>query len=135
MLEAQFGIRHSMVLMVDDTDERLYAVALHGYHSAGGGAEVQFGEGVIGVAARERTPIRIGHMIREYRYGAAIAETARRVGLIDEAPRIIPFPGLAAPRSQIALPILEGGRLLGDLAVRYDPAGLFVTAARGPVAA
>ncbi len=115
VLEAQFGIRHSMVLMADDTDERLYAVALHGYSRSGVGAEVQFGEGVIGVAARERTPIRIGHMIREHRYGAAIAETARRVGLIDEAPRIIPFPGLAAPRSQIALPILEGGRLLGVL--------------------
>ncbi|WP_372841121.1 GAF domain-containing protein [Phaeovulum sp.] len=115
VLEAQFGIRHSMVLMAEDGEDRLYAVASRGYRSSGVGAEVQFGEGVIGVAAREHTPIRIGHMTREYRYGAAITETARRAGLIDGAPRAIPFPGLAAPRSQIALPILEGGRLLGVL--------------------
>ncbi len=115
VLEAQFGIRHSMVFMVEDGEDRLYAVASRGYRSSGVGAEVSFGEGVIGVAARERTPIRIGHMTREYRYGAAITETARRAGLIEDAPRTIPFPGLAAPRSQIALPILEGGRLLGVL--------------------
>ncbi|MCO8146768.1 GAF domain-containing protein [Rhodovulum tesquicola] len=115
VLAAQFGIRHAMVLMAEDGEDRLYAVASRGYRASGVGAEVQFGEGVIGVAARERTPIRIGHMTREYRYGAAITETARRAGLIEGAPRTIPFPGLAAPRSQIALPILEGGRLLGVL--------------------
>lgn len=104
-----------MVFMVEDGEDRLYAVASRGYRSSGVGAEVSFGEGVIGVAARERTPIRIGHMTREYRYGAAITETARRAGLIEDAPRTVPFPGLAAPRSQIALPILEGGRLLGVL--------------------
>lgn len=113
VLAAQFGIRHSMVLTAEDGEDRLYAVAARGYRASGVGAEVQFGEGVIGVAARERTPIRIGHMTREYRYGAAITETTRRAGLIEGAPRTIPFPGLAAPRSQIALPILEGGRLLG----------------------
>jgi hypothetical protein len=114
-LEIQFGIRHSMVLMVEDRGDRLYTVASRGYPRSGVGAEVSFGEGVIGVAARERTPIRIGHMTREYRYGAAITETARRAGLVDGVVRAIPFPGLAAPRSQIALPILEGGRLLGVL--------------------
>ena len=115
VLETQFGIRHSMALMAADGEDRLYAVASRGYRSSGVGAEVQFGEGVIGVAARERTPIRIGHMTREYRYGAAITETARRAGLVEGAPRTIAFPGLAAPRSQIALPILESGRLLGVL--------------------
>lgn len=115
VLQTQFGIAQSMVLMAGDGEDRLYAVASRGYRTSGVGAEVQFGEGVIGVAARERTPIRIGHMRREYRHGAAVTETARRAGLIEGAPRTIPFPGLAAPRSQIALPIQEGGRLIGVL--------------------
>jgi len=70
---------------------------------------------VIGVAARERVPIRIGHMTSEYRYGDAIRESATRAGVTFERMTEIPFPGLAAPQSQIALPVLFGGRTLGVL--------------------
>jgi predicted pyridoxine 5'-phosphate oxidase superfamily flavin-nucleotide-binding protein len=114
-LEHDFGIRHSILLMVEEDHERLYAVASRGYPVSGVGAEVAFGEGVIGVAARENTPIRIGHMTREYRYGAAISDMARRAGIMVEATRTIPFPGLSAPRSQIALPIAVSGRVQGVL--------------------
>lgn len=114
-LERDFGIAHSILLLVEEGEERLYAVASRGYPTSGAGAEVAFGEGVIGVAAREAVPIRIGHMTREYRYGAAIGSMARRAGIVAEAQRIIPFPGLVAPRSQIALPIVVSGRVLGVL--------------------
>ncbi|MCE5972346.1 GAF domain-containing protein [Sinirhodobacter sp. WL0062] len=114
-LEREFGIEYSMVLMLEPEAERLYAVATRGYPTSGIGAEVLLGEGIIGVAARENTPIRIGHMTREYSYGAAISETARRVGLVGEGAVGIPFPGLGAPRSQIALPIKGCGRPAGIL--------------------
>ena len=72
------------------------------------------GDGVVGVAARERVPIRIGHMTSDYSYGAAVREQAPGHGLRRPS-RGDPLPGLAAPESQIALPILSGGRMLGVL--------------------
>ena len=54
------------------------------------------------------------------RYGATISDTARRAGLVCAACRTIPFPGLAAPRSQIAVPITEAGRVLGVLFAEAD---------------
>ena len=64
VLETQFEIRHSMVLMLDAAG-KLYTVASRGYDASGIGSEIPLGQGVIGVAARERTPIRIGHMTAE----------------------------------------------------------------------
>jgi len=55
VLAAQFGIRHAMVLMAEDGEDRLCAVASRGYRASGVGAEVQFGEGVIGVAVACRS--------------------------------------------------------------------------------
>ncbi|MCV2866640.1 GAF domain-containing protein [Albidovulum sediminicola] len=124
-LETEFGIRWSMVLMTGGDEDTLYTVASRGYPTSGVGAEVALGEGVIGVAAREIAPIRIGHMTREYRYGAAISDLARRSGVVFEPPRLIPFPGLAAPRSQIALPITECGALAGVLFAEADEINSF----------
>jgi hypothetical protein len=105
-LARDFGIAHAMLLMLDEEAGRLYTVASTGYALSGIGSEVPLGEGVVGVAARERVPIRIGHVTGDYGYGAAI-----RGG--DETRTEIPFPGLAAPESQIAVPVLSGGRVLG----------------------
>lgn len=112
-LEAHLGIRHTMVLMAEADANKLYTVASRGYPQSGVGSEVSFGEGVIGVAARENTPIRIGHMTREYSYSAAVNQTARRAGIICDESEGIRFPGLAAPGSQIAVPIADRGRVLG----------------------
>jgi hypothetical protein len=113
-LDRRLGIRHSMALMLDPDSQRLYTLASRGYARSGVGSEVALGEGVIGVAAREHTPIRIGHMTSEYRYGTAVRDTARQSG-VDEQVTEIPFPGLAMPSSQIAVPIAGGGRTLGVL--------------------
>ncbi len=119
-LNQDFGICHSMILMVDDHADRLYTLASHGYAISGIGSEVAFGEGVIGVAARENVPIRIGHMTREYRYSAAVSDTARRAGIVGEERPGIPFPGLPAPRSQMAVPISAGAQVLGVLLVEAE---------------
>lgn len=117
MLDKVFGIRHSMVVMLDETGKRLYTVASRGYPESGIGSEIAVGCGVIGVAAAQRTPIRITHMSAEYSYGRAVRESAERDGLGALLETAIPFPGLADSRSQLAVPISVGGRLLGVLYV------------------
>lgn len=127
-LATLFGIAQGMLLMFDETGGRLYTVASLGYAASGIGSEVALGDGVIGVAARERTPIRITHMTTEYSYGRAARESARRSGVTWAETTAIPFPGLEAPASQLAVPIAAGGRLLGvlfaesaeDMAFGYD---------------
>jgi hypothetical protein len=114
-LDRHFGIGYAMVLLLDGEGRRLYTVASRGYDRSGIGSELALGQGVIGVAARERVPIRIGHMTADTDYGSAIRDQARRHGLSWDEATEIPFPGLAAPESQIAVPILCDGRTLGVL--------------------
>lgn len=114
-LQRHFGIEHAMVLMLDEEGQRLYTVASIGYPTSGIGSEIEIGHGVIGVAARERVPIRIGQMAADYSYGAAIRDGARSAGMNWSEATEIPYPGLAAPESQIALPILSGRTVIGVL--------------------
>lgn len=114
-LQQHLGIEHSIILMLDEARRRLYTVASRGYSLSGIGSEVPMGEGVIGAAAREAVPIRIGHMSSDYSYGAAIRDTAQKSGLDWASVTEIPFPGLAAPESQIAVPIVQCGRTIGVL--------------------
>lgn len=111
------GIRHAMILMLDPVSQRLYTVASAGYATSGVGAEIDMGDGVIGVAARERTPVRITHMTSAYLYSRAVRSSlcADLPGLALETD--IPYPGLSEPHSQLAVPVLSVGRLLGVLFV------------------
>lgn len=116
-LEEHFGIRHTLVLMHDPASGRLYTVASHGYPTSGIGSEIALGDGVIGVAAGQRVPIRIAHLTSDYAYGRTQREGAAAAGLIDPLQREIPFPGLPEAHSQLAVPILSAGRLAGVLYV------------------
>jgi adenylate cyclase len=124
-LDAEFGIGHAMLLMGDPGGDRLYTVASRGYPESGVGSEIALGEGIIGVAARERVPIRIGHMAREYRYADAVRKGLRRAGPGGELETEIPPPGLPDSRSQMALPMLLGERLVGVLYVESPEAMRF----------
>ena len=117
-LRAQFDIHHALVLMHDARNARLYTVASMGYEDSGVGSEIPLGHGVVGVAARERAAIRIGHATSEYAYGRAMREAAAAAGLALETE--IPLPGLAQSRSQLAVPIEAFGRLIGVLFVDSD---------------
>jgi hypothetical protein len=116
-LEDHFGVHHAMVLMLDPASQRLYTVASHGYPSSGIGSEIELGDGVIGVAAEHRTPIRIAHLTSEYAYGRIQREAATAAGLADRLQREIPFAGLPEAHSQLAVPISSAGRLAGVLYV------------------
>lgn len=112
-----FGVDHAMVLMLDAPAQRLYTVASRGYESSGVGSEIPLGHGVIGVAARELTPIRISYATTEYGYGRAIRAATEAAGMAERLETEIPFPGLPESRSQLAVPIVACGRLIGALYV------------------
>ena len=116
-LERHFGIRYAMLLMADGRASRLYSVASRGYAESGVGAEIPFGSGVIGVAARECTPIRIMHRTAEWGYSRAIRESVARGGMGDLLETEIPLPGLPESRSQLAVPITPANCLTGVLFV------------------
>lgn len=131
------GTAHAMVLLCDAASGRLYTVASRGYATSGVGSEIELGQGVIGVAARERTPVRIGHMTSASLYSHAVR---RSLGAEPEGLALatdIPYPGLAQPHSQIAVPLLFGTRLLGvvfaeseqDLRFGYEEEDALVTLA------
>jgi hypothetical protein len=132
-LQECMGMEHAMVLMLDAPAQRLYTVASRGYATSGVGSEIALGHGVIGMAARENTPVRISHMAH-----AALYSHAMRGSLQADAPGLeIPYPGLAAPHSQIAVPMVAGGRVLGvlfaesprDLAFDFEDEDLLATLA------
>lgn len=136
-LECRFDIHHGMVLMLDGSGTRLYTVASRGYERSGVGSEIRVGDGVIGVAAREATPIRIGHMTLDAAYSRAIRAATLESGLQDGLETEIPLPGLPESRSQLAVPIKACGRMLGvlyvespeDLRFGYDDEDVLVALA------
>jgi adenylate cyclase len=112
-----FGYEHAMVLLLDARADRLFTVASRGYPSSGAGSEVPMGAGLIGVAARERTPIRVNHLTAEYSYLRAVRDAIERAGRMDRLETEIALPGLRQAHSQLAVPILAAGALLGVLFV------------------
>ncbi|MCO6411284.1 MAG: GAF domain-containing protein [Thiogranum sp.] len=116
-LERHCGIRHAMLLVHDAARARLYTVASRGYPQSGVGSEIGIGEGIIGVAARERSPIRIGYAAQEYLYSRVVREGFEKSTAGDALETSIPFPGLADSGSQLAVPVSCGDRLHGVLYV------------------
>ena len=116
LLTQDLDIEHAMLLILDPATQRLYTVASCGYPLSGVGSEIALGDGVIGVAARERTPVRITHMTNAYIYSQAMREGLPG-GASPPAGTDIPYPGLSEPHSQLAVPLLSCGRLLGVLFV------------------
>lgn len=121
-LDEVFGFRQSMVLVHDESGQRLVTIASHGYGEQGIGAEVGLGDGLVGTVATQRRMIRLSSVAGELRYGRAIRE---RVAAAEGSGRLapeIPLPGLPDAQAQLALPLLAGDDLVGVLAVESrDP--------------
>ncbi len=136
-LEHEFGIEHAMALLYDSAGQRLYTLASRGYAVSGVGSEIMLGDGVIGVAARECTPIRISHTTSEYSYNRAIRNSTMDAGFGIALETEIPLPGLSESRSQLAVPVMAAQRLIGvlfvesrfDLRFSYDDEDALVTLA------
>lgn len=119
-LVAELPVRHALFLVMDEKARRLYTVGSRGYARSGVGSEIAVGDGVIGVCAQARTPIRISWLTQAYRYSRTMREVVRLEGSGPELSIEIPYPGLAEPHSQLGVPLLHGGRVLGVLLVESE---------------
>jgi adenylate cyclase len=116
-LEMEFGFKHLMLLMHDEARGCLFTLASRGYAQSGIGSEIPVGSGLIGICARERSPIRIGFMTSEYAYGRTVRDGLAAEGRLDGLETAIPLPGLPNAASQMAIPVVAGDRLLGVIYV------------------
>lgn len=119
-LVAELQVRHAIFLVMDEPGRRLYTVGSRGYAQSGIGSEIPLGDGVIGVCAQARTPIRISWLTQAYRYSRAMREVVQLEGSPVPLSIEIPYPGLADPHSQLGVPLLHAGRVLGVLLVESE---------------
>ena len=118
-LEHSCGFTHSMILMPAGEDGVLTTIASRGYAENGAGAEVRIGEGIVGMVAEARKPIRIAGLIRQMLYAYAVHKQASAQGLCPHEHRIA-LPGLAAPDSQLGVPLINRGELIGVLCIESE---------------
>lgn len=117
-LEDSFGFKQSALLVPTEEEGVLVTIATRGYAPGGAGAEVRHGEGIGGLVAEARKPIRIAGLMRGILYAFAMHQqqidptAARR-------PRIA-MPGLANPESVLGVPLLVRGELVGVLCVESE---------------
>ena len=118
-LDEIFGFSHSMILLPGEQPRTLITIATHGYPEDGAGAEARFGEGITGLVAEARQPIRISGLMRGMLYAYAARFRAEEAGWCP-AERRIPLPGLANPASQLGVPLLVRGELVGVLVIESE---------------
>lgn len=124
-LSSLFGYDHSFVLVPDEDDKRLFTVASHGFSVSGVGSEVVIGEGIIGVVAAQRSPIRNANLARDMIYSRLVRTGIENQSDGHSLQREIPLPGLASACSQLAVPLLARNDLLGVLCLQSEEAGRF----------
>jgi len=118
-LEELFGFGQSMILLTGEKPGRLTTIASRGYRESGVGSEIGVGDGIAGMVAEARRPIRVSGLLRQMLYAQAVGEQAREQGLHPERHRI-PVPGLAGAESQLGVPLLVRDELVGVLCVESE---------------
>ena len=117
-LDAAFGFKQAMILVPTDEDGVLVTIGSRGYAENGAGAEVRFGEGIGGMVAEARKPIRISGLMRGMLYALAMHRESAHPGV---PPRLrIPLPGLVNPESQLGVPLLVRNELVGVLLLESE---------------
>ena len=120
-LDESFGFKYSALLVPAEEPNVLVTVATRGYPENGAGAEVCFGEGIAGMVAEARKPIRISGLMRGMLYAYAMhREAAAARGTPRKVRGRIPMPALENPESQLGVPLLVRGELVGVLTLESD---------------
>jgi putative methionine-R-sulfoxide reductase with GAF domain len=117
-IKEYFGFSHSMILWRSDKTDTLVMIASRGYPNRSTGAEIQMGEGIIGVVAEARQAIRISGLIRGMLYAAAAKKRAEDRGWRPQ--EAVRLPGLENPHSQLGVPLVVAGELIGVLCIESE---------------
>ena len=118
-LKEYFGFSHSMIALAGEKPNTLVTIATRGYPEGGTGAEVHFGEGIIGVVAEAQKPIRISGLLRGMLHANAARKRALDSGLRPDRGGV-KLPGLQNPASQLGVPLLVRGELIGVLCLESE---------------
>ena len=118
-IEEFFGFNHSMILLAGEKPNTLVTIASRGYPEAGAGAEAAFGEGIIGLVAEAQKPIRISGLLRWMLHAYAAKRRAEEEGMGFKERRV-PLPGLENPASQLGVPLMVRGELVGVLCIESE---------------
>jgi predicted pyridoxine 5'-phosphate oxidase superfamily flavin-nucleotide-binding protein len=113
------GFEHSILMLVDETRTRLYTIASHGYAAQGVGSEVAVGEGTIGVVADQCRAVRVSNVTQARKYARAVRASYEAGGHVGPGVEI-PMPGLERAESQLAVPAMAMGHLVGVLMVESE---------------
>ena len=116
-MERVLGFKHSMILLKDLAANHVRVAASLGYEPNGVGAEVAFGEGVIGVVAGRRKMMRVGNVGASVAYFRTVRARLEAAGQTTPGGKFAVLPGLPEAQSQLALPLLVKDRLVGVLVV------------------
>jgi adenylate cyclase len=125
LLEHKFGYEHSFIMLVDESGQKLYTVASHGYEASGVGSEVCFGEGALGVAAERRMTVSLANVQNEMSYSRAVRTGFEGTESAGDIEQEIALPGLPDVASQHIVPIEARDQLLGLLCFECDEPGRF----------
>jgi hypothetical protein len=117
-LDDSFGFKYSAILAPTEEAGVLVTIATRGYPESGTGAEARFGEGIGGMVAEARKPIRVSGLLRGMLYALAMHKEAAAGGAGRR--RRIPMPGLDNPDSQLGVPLLVRGELVGVLCLESE---------------
>ena len=113
-LQESFGFKNSMILVPAEEAGVLVTIATRGYPQNGSGAEARIGEGIVGLVAEARKPIRISGLMRGMLYAYAMHRATQDPRITIQRERI-PLPGLPNPESQLGVPLMVRGELVGVL--------------------
>ncbi len=115
-LDSVLGHRHSLFLLLDESGDRLFTLATHGYEEEGIGSEVGLGKGIIGMAAARSTTIRVGNLRQMGKYSRTVERSYEGHGVVGPG-YAMPVPGLPDAESRVAVPAMALGQLVGVLSV------------------
>ena len=119
-----FGYEHSLLLLLDERRRAAVHDRQPRLSSEGVGSEVRVGEGIIGMAADAAEPMRVGNLGQMLEYRAPSGAPTRRAAARRPASRSR-CPGLADAESQVAVPAMVLGQLVGVVAIESDKPGRF----------
>lgn len=107
ILNDQFYIHYSLILLPDKELKNLVVQCSYGYDKDHTGFSIPFGTGIVGLAAVKRLPINITGIRRKKDYLAVNNNLPQQA-----AQRL---PGLDNPESQIAIPLIANNELVAVL--------------------